>query len=95
MVAEFPQVAKLANVQCEPPWPGCGARGCSGDPSGSALVSTRDLRAVPAEDPYHVFPQQWEVSAHADKNAQAFWYPIGENRLACVGCHSGAAISTR
>jgi hypothetical protein len=43
-----------------------------------------------AEEPYLTVPLQWENSAHADKNATAFWYPIGEDRTACVRCHSGA-----
>ena len=92
MVAEFPQVAKLANVQCEScHGPGAAHAGAGGDPSKIGVgLDYGTCAQCHAEDPYHVFPQQWEVSAHADKNAQAFWYPIGENRLACVGCHSGA-----
>ena len=92
MVAEFPEVAKMANIQCEScHGPGAAHAANGGDKSMIGIgLDYGTCAQCHAEEPYHVFSQQWEVSAHADKNAQAFWYPIGEERLACVGCHSGA-----
>jgi hypothetical protein len=97
MVEEYSEVAAMANIQCE---------SCHGP--GQLHVSQGQGREdkmigigleygtcaqCHAEEPYHIFPQQWENSAHADASAQAFWYPIGEDRLSCVACHSGAAFS--
>jgi len=93
LVEQYPEVAALANIQCE---------SCHGPGTLHVTDSTPDDRKIGmgmdygtcaqchAEDPYYTFPQQWELSAHADKNAQAFWYPIGEDRTGCVTCHSGA-----
>jgi hypothetical protein len=98
LVAENPELAGMANIQCE---------SCHGPGYLHVWEGTRRDRMINVgldygvcaqchgEDPYHVFPQQWENSSHADKNAQAFWYPIGENRTACVGCHSGAGYIDR
>ncbi len=94
-VEEYPEVAALANIQCE---------ACHGPGYMHVFEATRRDSMISfgleygvcaqchAEEPYHVFPQQWELSAHADKNAQAFWYPIGEDRASCVRCHSGAGF---
>jgi hypothetical protein len=91
-VAEYPEVAGLANIQCE----ACHGPGylhvfeaTRRDPMISTGLSYGVCAQCHAEDPYHVFPQQWETSSHADKNARAFWYPVGEDRASCVRCHSG------
>ncbi len=93
MVAEFPDVAALANVQCE---------ACHGPGEAHIFDSSRRDRMIStgleygvcaqchAEEPYNLIPQQWELSGHADKNAMAFTYPIGEEEAECVRCHSGA-----
>jgi len=93
LVAEFPQVAGMANVQCE----SCHGPGylhvfeaTRRDPMNSRGLDYGVCAQCHAEEPYHVFPQQWELSGHAQKNAEAFWYPIGEDHTACVRCHSGA-----
>jgi mono/diheme cytochrome c family protein len=93
LVAEYPEIAGMANVQCE---------SCHGPGYAHVFEATRSDSMIGlgleygvcaqchAEEPYHIYPQQWENSAHADKSAQAFWYPVGEERASCVRCHSGA-----
>jgi hypothetical protein len=92
MVADYPEVAGLANIQCE----ACHGpgnlhvfEGSRRDPMISTGLSYGTCAQCHAEEPYHQIPLQWENSMHSDKNARAFWYPIGENRAACVRCHSG------
>ncbi|MBN1965198.1 MAG: hypothetical protein JW910_11170, partial [Anaerolineae bacterium] len=92
IVENYPTVAAMANIQCE---------SCHGPGYLHVFEATRRESMIGlgleygvcaqchAEDPYHIFPQQWESSAHADQNAEAFWYPIGEGRESCVRCHSG------
>jgi len=98
MQENFPKSAALANIQCE----SCHGPGKLHVDEGSRRNPMIGLgldygtcAQCHAEDPYHVFPQQWENSAHATKSAEAFWYPIGEERQACVGCHSGAGYIDR
>lgn len=93
MIEQFPASANLANIQCE----SCHGPGNlhvnraedAEDPMIGMGLAYGTCAQCHAEEPYHVFPVQWELSAHADKNARAFWYPIGEDHLACVQCHSG------
>ncbi|GAB4574632.1 MAG: hypothetical protein Kow0077_22180 [Anaerolineae bacterium] len=93
MVAEYPEVAAMANIQCEScHGPGYAHvfEGGRRDPMIARGLDYGVCAQCHAEEPYHVFPQQWELSGHAQKNAQAFWYPIGEDHASCVRCHSGA-----
>jgi hypothetical protein len=95
MLAEFPEVAALALVQCEA-CHGPGAAHFNGDPTNMGPIGDSlaygACAQCHAEDPYHVFPQQWEISGHAQEGAQAFSYPVGEGRDSCVQCHSGAGF---
>ncbi len=92
-VENYPEVAAMANIQCE----SCHGPGYlhvfEASRRDSMIARGLDYGVCAqchAEEPYHVFPQQWETSGHADKNAEAFWYPVGEGRESCVRCHSGA-----
>lgn len=94
VLANYPEVAAMANVQCE----ACHGPGYLHVFEGSrrdSMISTGldygTCAQCHAEEPYHTIPQQWENSAHSDKNARAFWYPVGEGRESCVACHSGYA----
>lgn len=94
-VADFPEVAGLANIQCE----SCHGPGYAHVWEGGRRDSmiSRGLEygvcaQCHAEEPYHVFPQQWELSGHATENARAFTYPVGEDHAECVACHSGAGF---
>lgn len=89
LVQQFPQVAAMANIQCE----SCHGPGNLHTKGNIAAIgfglNYGTCAQCHAEGPYHIFPQQWEQSPHAVKNAQAFTYPIGEDHQACVRCHSG------
>ena len=93
MLQDYPQVAGMANVQCE----SCHGPGylhvyesSRREPMISLGLSYGVCAQCHAEEPYHIFPQEWELSGHAMINARAFTYPIGEDHAACVRCHSGA-----
>lgn len=89
-VAEFPEVAELANIQCE----SCHGPGAAHTSAGMGgpISSGLDYGVCAqchAEDPYHIFPQQWENSAHGNLTSRGWTYPVGEDERACVRCHSG------
>lgn len=95
LVQNYPQVTAMTNIQCESchgPGQLHVTQGQGGDDKmiGQGL-DYGTCAQCHAGDSY-VYPQQWETSAHANKNAEAFWYPIGEDHPACVSCHSGAGF---
>ncbi|NJL95521.1 MAG: hypothetical protein HC915_18240 [Anaerolineae bacterium] len=94
-VQTHPEVAALANVQCE----ACHGAGYLHVTEGGRQsqmiglgLSYGTCAQCHAEEPYLLVPQQWENSAHSIKNARAFTYPIGEDRASCVRCHSGSGF---
>jgi hypothetical protein len=63
-VENFPQTASMANIQCE----SCHGPGAqhNGDPEWiNRGLSYATCAQCHAEEPYHVFPRQWELSPHA------------------------------
>lgn len=95
MKAEYPEVAGMALIQCES-CHGPGADHFAGDPTEMGPIGLGlaygTCAQCHAEEPYHIYPQQWETSAHAETNARAFTYPIGQDHASCVHCHSGAGF---
>lgn len=87
MVAEYPEVAALATIQCES-CHGPGGAHMGNGPIDSGLAEG-SCAACHAELPRHVYPMQWDMSGHADMDSRAFTYPIGEERTGCAQCHSG------
>jgi hypothetical protein len=92
MVSAFPEVAALANVQCE----ACHGPGNlhvnAAEPDNPMIglgLNFGTCAQCHADENFEGIPQEWELSAHAAKSARAFWYPIGEDHLSCVQCHSG------
>ena len=43
---------------------------------------------------HHIKGAEFAFSAHSDKTAQAWTYPVGPSRQDCVRCHSGAGYIT-
>lgn len=94
-VEEYPEVAAMANVQCE---------SCHGPGYLHVFEATRRESMIGtglaygtcaqchAEEPYLTVPLQWEASGHADITSRSFTYPIGPERGSCVQCHSGVGF---
>lgn len=94
-VTDYPEVAALANIQCEA-CHGPASAHLTGDvqnpgPIGSSL-DYGNCAQCHAEMTHHVYPMQWELSGHAEANSRAFWYPIGEGHEDCTPCHNGAGF---
>jgi hypothetical protein len=87
MMANFPDTAEAANVQCE----NCHGAGSGhafslGDPSKiSVSFSAGDCAQCHDATPYHVKNSEWNNSLHSIATRR----PTGtENRRSCVRCHS-------
>jgi hypothetical protein len=89
LVANFPQLAKLGNVQCE---------SCHGPASDhpAAAFGPDKKQAVSLDSGVcgqcHVEELEWANSGHSDGASPAFTEPVGPSRAACVKCHSGKAF---
>lgn len=83
VTAVYPQAMKLANIQCE----SCHGPGSShyGNTADSKMVASLDVGACAQchdDDHYHVYPSQWEASAHSDPPSRASWSG------GCARCHT-------
>ncbi len=92
--AAMPAALKeVSNVQCE----NCHGAGSQHSRSGgnpafiTMSTSSGDCGQCHEAPPYHTKNVQWNQSRHA----VATRYPTGENRAACVGCHSGVGFIDR
>ncbi len=92
IVTNFPDLAALANIQCENcHGPGSLHRGLTAKNEIAKSFETGVCDQCHDADPYHVISQQWEESVHA----VATQYPSGPSRGSCVQCHTGSGfIST-
>ncbi len=83
----------IANVQCEScHGPGGQHSRSGGNPAFiTASTSSGDCGQCHDSPPYHTKNSQWNLSRHAVTTR----YPTGENRSACVGCHSGVGFIDR
>lgn len=86
MVNMYPDAMERANIQCE---------SCHG-PGGNHIGQISDSKMVSSlqngpcaychdDGHYHVFPYQWDVSAHASGNTLY----SGPTRTSCTPCHNG------
>jgi hypothetical protein len=86
MVANYPDLAALSNIQCE---------NCHGPASQHPAAATQEdnkmsvsLDASVCGECHHE-NVQWERSFHSKEDDRAFTYPAGEGHEGCVACHSG------
>jgi hypothetical protein len=92
-VAQYPQVAALANIQCESCHGPGGAHTSEMNPQKiSVSLNEGTCAQCHEEGPHHIFPLQWENSAHGNITSPGFWEPIGPDETACVRCHSGVGF---
>jgi ribose 5-phosphate isomerase RpiB len=83
--AGMPEELKaMANVQCEH-CHGAGSQHHGDATTISVSLSAGDCAQCHDKEPYYKTTEEWSLSRHA----VATRYPTGENRAACVACHSG------
>jgi hypothetical protein len=84
---------EVSNVQCENcHGPGSQHSRTGGNPAHITVsTSSGDCGQCHEAPPYHTKNAQWNLSRHAVSTR----YPTGENRSACVGCHSGVGFIDR
>ena len=90
LIADTPQLARLANVQCE---------NCHGPASQhvAGAAFTRDKKMSVSFGSgncgmCHGQEEEWKLTGHADENAEPWTMPVGPSRTACVRCHSGVGF---
>lgn len=78
------ELQAVANVQCEH-CHGAGSEHHGDKTTISVSMSSGDCGQCHEAEPYHTKNIEWNLSRHA----VATRYPTGEDRAACVACHSG------
>ncbi len=82
-----PEAMKLANIQCEScHGPGSEHKGDLSDSKMLSDISSDNCAICHNEGPRHVYPEQWDISGHADPVARSQW------RSSCSKCHTGAGF---
>ena len=94
-LSNSPEAMKLANVQCEAcHGPGQGHVSAFGETDDSKIVisiSQETCAKCHDSGTHHVFPSQWDVSAHAQLADPGH---SGQTRAGCIQCHSGSGFVT-
>jgi len=86
-------LANVSNIQCED----CHGPAKDHVTNGTAMATSLDegvCNVCHNGGGNHVKGAEFQNSAHADKTAQAWTYPVGPDRQDCVRCHSGAGYIT-
>jgi len=95
VLTNSPEAMKLANVQCEAcHGPGKGHVSAFGDTDNSKIVNSISQETCAKchdSGTHHVFPSQWDVSAHAQLADPGH---SGQTRASCIQCHSGNGFVT-
>jgi len=86
LLVNSPMAMKLANIQCEAcHGPGSGHDGELDDFKMQKTLSSDNCAICHDSGTHHVYPAQWDVSAHADLEAPY-------TRSSCAPCHNGAGF---
>jgi len=83
-IAKYPDAMARANIQCEScHGPASAHMGVISDAKMVSMLSSDNCAWCHDAGTHHVYPEQWDVSGHANPPA----YPAG--RASCVRCHTG------
>ncbi len=89
LVQQYPEAMAMGRIQCEScHGPGGNHFGQTGNNAMVTTLSADNCARCHDEGSHHVFPQQWDVSQHA--NPQYAGYAGG--RSYCANCHSGSGF---
>ena len=87
------ELQNMANIQCE----ACHGPAKDHVTKGAKMSTSLDegvCNVCHAGGGHHVKGLELANAAHSDKTAQAWTYPTGPDRQACVRCHSGAGYAS-
>jgi hypothetical protein len=94
MKADYPDLASMALIQCES-CHGPGSEHYTADVANMGPISTSleygNCAQCHAEMTHHVYPMEWELSAHSNKTG-AFAYGHAVGNPGCATCHSGVGF---
>lgn len=86
MLTQYPDAMKRANIQCEScHGPGSNHYSQMEDSKIATTMSSANCAVCHDDGHYHVFPYQWDVSAHAEGSN----FFAGSSRWGCTPCHNG------
>lgn len=89
MVLQYPDAMGLARIQCEScHGPGSNHYGQTGNNAMVVSLETANCAYCHDDGHYHVYPEQWDVSAHAIGNYVGY----AGTRAGCANCHSGSGF---
>jgi hypothetical protein len=86
MLTQYPDAMKRANIQCEScHGPGSNHLSQMDDSKIVTTIASENCAYCHDDGHYHVFPYQWDVSAHAEGSN----FFAGSSRWGCTKCHNG------